>query len=232
MPSPPFSARFSVNSFPGLSANGSPTRPSGGTPGDGSSGGPWNCGRFRVIPTLSSAKIVVKMRQARREREAATAFEKVGASVEWSAPSEPVWLRKLLGDDFFIHVEAVKIGLYPTKMTNTDLDNLKELTQLHKLFLWDVNVTDNGLENIRGLSQLDELCFRDIKITDSGLENIKGLSQLHRLSLIGVNITDAGLEKLKGLRQLKMLYCDGTKVTAEGIKKLRHELPNCEIIAN
>ena len=111
------------------------------------------------------------MQQAKREREAATAIEKLGETVEWSKPSGPQWLRSLLGNDIFSSVTGVNL-------TNTQ-------------------ISDAGWEHLKGLSQLQTLYLGDTKVTDAGLEHLQGLSQLQFLYLQVTKVTDAGVKKLQ-----------------------------------
>jgi hypothetical protein len=162
-----------------------------------------------VVVTLCaflSSWLAVKLRQAKRERAAAAALEELGGEVLWSKPSGPIWLRNLLGDDLFSHVETV--DLTGTKITDAGLENLKSLSQLQSLVLWAT------------------------KVTDSGLESVKGSSHLKQLILMGTDITDNGLESIRDLGQLERLELSGTHVTAEGIMRLKSALPNCNIFSN
>jgi hypothetical protein len=60
-----------------------------------------------VVVAVPSSWLGAEIRQAKREREAAAALEKLGGSVErwtperWGTPSGPQWLRSVLGDNFF-----------------------------------------------------------------------------------------------------------------------------------
>jgi hypothetical protein len=124
--------------------------------------------------------------------------------VEWC---EDFWWRTplgaLVGNDTFLHVETV--GFVGPRITDTSLENLNGLSQVHVLKLYAPNITDKGLENIKGLSQLEEVTLEKTKVTDAGLEHLKGLNNLRDLDL------------------------KNTKVTDEGVKKLQQALPNCKI---
>jgi hypothetical protein len=148
--------------------------------------------------------LAVKLQKARREREAAAAIGELSVAVHWSAPSGPVWLRQLIGDDLFSHVESLHVML-GLDVTDTELENLKGFSQLQTLGLGAAEVTDRGLKNLKGLSRLQNLCLDRTKVTDAGLEDLTGLSQLQRLDLRETNVTD------------------------EGVKKLQQALPNCKI---
>src|SRR4051812_26190972 len=60
-----------------------------------------------TLCALPCSWLAVKLQQVRRQREVATAIEKLGREVTWSKTSGPQWLRSLLGDDFFRNVIEV-----------------------------------------------------------------------------------------------------------------------------
>ena len=69
-----------------------------------------------VIVTLCAVLcswLAVRMQQAKRERKAAAAIEDACGQVGWSEPSGPAWLRTLLGDDLFHHVDSVELDIMP-----------------------------------------------------------------------------------------------------------------------
>ncbi|MGH7138792.1 MAG: DUF4240 domain-containing protein [Pirellulales bacterium] len=97
-----------------------------------------------------------------------------------SVPPGPRWLRRLLGDDFFVHATAVKF--VPPKFArransgppiNDDgLELLRHLPALEKVFLAKSQVTDRGLRHIRGLKKLKYLDLRDTKISGEALAKL------------------------------------------------------------
>jgi hypothetical protein len=102
---------------------------------------------FVTLCALPLGWIGVKKQQGRRQREAAAAIEKLRGQVEWSEPSGPVWLRNILGDDYFRHITAVDLMF--TEAADADLLHLEGLNQLESLSL-SSNTTDAGLEHLRG----------------------------------------------------------------------------------
>ena len=212
-----------------------------------------------IAVAIPSSWFAVKMQQARTQREAVDAIQKLGGWVAYDYQLDhiipvipgiesprPVWLRKILGDDFCCTVVLAEprddasmlilkdlsgirqLVLQDSQVTDTGLEHLKGLTQLKTLYILGPNVTEAGLEHIKGLTQLEKLDL-GFNVTDSGLEILKGLPQLQRLVLVGPKVTDSGLETLKDLTQLRELYFVGTKVTDEGVKTLQQALPNCKI---
>ena len=79
------------------------------------------------------------MQQAKKQRTAVAAVRSLGGSLSYDgllatgeAPG-PVWLQKLLGEDFFVTVDGVKFD--EIEVTDADLENLQGLSQLHWLNL-------------------------------------------------------------------------------------------------
>ncbi len=206
-----------------------------------------------VVVTLCAllcSWLAVAMRQARRERQAAAAFEELGGQASWYEPPDGTrWLRSRLGDHFLGSIHSVNLA--NSKITGAGLENLKVLDQLQNLDLYGTQVTDAGLENLKG-HRLRNLDLRETKVTDAGLEslkglnllsnlrlgtqvtdagleNLKGLTELHTLGLNKTQVTDAGLEHLQGLDRLRYLDLRDTKVTDAGVMKLQQALPNCNI---
>jgi internalin A len=123
----------------------------------------------------------------------------------------------------------VAVHLSDTKVTDADLEALKPLTQLHRLYLQNTSITDAGLEHLKGLAELHTLSLNHTKVTDAGLENLKGLSKLKTLSLANTRVTNKGMEQLKGLAKLQTLHLKGSLVTDAGAKELTTALPKLEI---
>jgi hypothetical protein len=122
-------------------------------------------------------------------------------------PSGPIWLRSLLGRDWFDTVYGV--GLPGQRMVSDD-DIASELL---------------GLPHTRSL-QLDMT-----HVGDRTLASVRRMSGLIHLSLFGTQITDEGLPNLYGLKKLTALDVRHTALTATGIAQLRAALPDCNIIA-
>ena len=71
---------------------------------------------------------------------------------------------------------------------------------------WTV-ITDADLEHLKGLGQLRKLYLGGPGITDHGLEHLKGLNQLQELQLICTAVTDRGTEELqKALPKCKIIH--------------------------
>ena len=205
-----------------------------------------------------------KLREADRQRRAVEAIEAAGGAVHYNyqwdestnitveEPPTPVWLRRLIGDDFLSDIVGVgyrypeRVGdvllghldglttlefldLYETHVTDVGLEKVEGLTRLEWLDLSCTQVGDAGLRYLRGLTKLKHLNLNGTHVTDGGLEKLRGLADLKALGLAGTNVMDAGLRNLKGLRNLRHLNLVDTQVTEKGVNELQEALPNCKI---
>ena len=96
-------------------------------------------------------------------------------------------------------------------------DLFSNITELD--FSENGRVTDGELEHLRGLSELRRLYLFRTSITDAGLEHLKGLGHLRELELIDTNVTDVGVKKLQQALPNCNIYrspptCHGRKVAA------------------
>jgi hypothetical protein len=169
-----------------------------------------------ILACIGMSWFGVKIREARRQKEAVEAIKKLGGAIAYdyqvdasghelqgAKPPGPAWIRSLLGEDFFGQV-------------------------IHVAFDYS-NVNDDELEHLKGLTRLRWISLSRTHVTDAGLDHLKGLVQLQWLWLENTQVTDAGLERLKGLTKLRILDLTDTQVSDQGVKKLQNALPNCEI---
>jgi hypothetical protein len=128
-------------------------------------------------------------------------------------------------------VQLRRLSIRRTEITDTDLGQLRSLSQLRYLDLAiNYSIKGPGLRHLKSLTRLEELRLNQTGITDAGLENLKQLTQLRVLDLgWNYDITDAGLERLNELTRLCELNLTCTSVTDAGVKKLQTALPKCRI---
>lgn len=105
-------------------------------------------------------------------------------------PAGPVWLRKLVGEDYFVKATELHLRrpelLLPAS-ADAALEVTKQLTSLKFLNLEQTDVTDAGLVHVRCLSNLQRLDLSGTRITDAGLEHLKPLRNLQELDLGGIS---------------------------------------------
>ena len=133
---------------------------------------------------------------------------------------EAEWIEEFPHESGQVDFDIYSRRFFASKMTDTDMAKIKEMTQIEELGLPDSQVTDAGLEHLKGLIGLQWLYLNNSQVTDAGLEYLKGLTGLQRLYLNNTQVTDAGLEYLKGMTSLQRLYLNNTQVTDDGLKHL------------
>ena len=89
----------------------------------------------------------------------------------------PAWLREHLRPD------PSKLNLSGTQVTDSELEDLKGLTNLVELGLSNTQVSDAGLEHLKGITSLESLDLKSTQVTDAGLKHLKGLTKLRMLGL-------------------------------------------------
>lgn len=195
-----------------------------------------------LLVAVACSWLGVKVEQARKQKAVVEALKRHCVIVEYTwvydnrlsflaAPGPaPIWLRELLGEDFFHDVIEVKT-CGDTGFRDDDLAYVAELTSLRSLMLFRDQVTDTGLEHLQGLTHLRQLFLDGTQITDEGLVHLKGLTSLVELSLWQTKVTDEGLEHLKELPNLTYLYLEGTQVTDAGVEGLQEALPKLHVMS-
>ncbi|MGA2254797.1 MAG: hypothetical protein ABSG53_09060 [Thermoguttaceae bacterium] len=215
-----------------------------------------------VAVAITSSWFGAEMRQAKEQRKKVETFNRLtgDANYDWQVdrhgnrlpnaqPSQPAWLRDLLGDDFFAEVVSVHatyrgdaevvqlkawkhlriLSLTKTDLTDTGLACIAGLSQLQNLCFSSKRVTDAGLAHIPRLTKLETLCFANTEVTDGGLAHIARLNRLQTLFFSGPNVTDAGLANIAGLTQLHDLSVYDAKVTDAGLAHIAR-LPKLQIL--
>jgi Leucine Rich repeat len=215
-----------------------------------------------LLVCVGMATWVIPMKnRAERQKAAVAVILKEGGEVDYDywplrkEPPGPIWLRKLLGDDFFTTVDGVtlktdagmkllddlpklrnvrvrpagSIGAAPEKLTDAGITHLKGLTQLATLQLQHTAMTDAGVASFKGLTELNILELDYTNLTDSGLAQVTALSKLGILTLRGTKVTDAGMKHLSGFTNLYDLDLGNTNVTDAGLAQLAG-LPRLEIL--
>jgi len=124
-----------------------------------------------------------------------------------------------------------RLTLRGTKITDTTLEHLANVTTLESLDIGYAQVTDVGLDRLTPLANLKELVIGGNKLTDVGLQALRQLPGLTSLSLGGmqrtdsglwtISLTEQGLDAVTTLKDLRELRLDGMPVTARWLEKLK-----------
>jgi hypothetical protein len=133
-------------------------------------------------------------------------------------PSEPKWLRNLIGHEYFDLPHS--LSLRQTEVENADLKHLRGLRHLRELQLERTRIGDPGMTHIGRVRSLRELDLSETRITDTGLSHVRGLPHLRELDLDGTAVTDDGMQILSDVRSIQVVSLIGTDVTEEGVNRL------------
>jgi hypothetical protein len=142
---------------------------------------------FVTLLAVGCSWLAVKMKAAKRQREAVAEIYRLGGSAchdwqcsaegyQWAAierqqPPVPRWLRNLLGDDFFGDVCSIHFNA--PQATDATFEPFTWMSRLRYLNLDNTQVTDITLERINGLNQLKHLRLRNTKVTDEGVRKLQ-----------------------------------------------------------
>ncbi len=213
---------------------------------------------FTVICAIPFAWLGYKIQQKRAEESAAAQIVKSGGTVQYdfeaiigAQPPGPAWLRVLLGQNFFSHVEhVVRIGqwfddsglewiehfpelgtltLSKNRITDNGLMHLQALTQLASLDLDETPVSDAGVKRLTVLRELRSLDLGGTKISNAGFEPLIALTHLQSLDLEKTAVDDGGIIYLKQMHHLKFLDLRGTKLSDTGLSDIQNALSPCQV---
>jgi len=94
-------------------------------------------------------------------------------------------------------------------LSNSELREIGQLTQLEELDLPTVHNTDDAWTSLVPLQSLRELNAKNARVTDEGLAHLKKIRSLETLVLNGDSLTDEGLRHISELPNLKGLRTYG-----------------------
>jgi internalin A len=97
--------------------------------------------------------------------------------------------------------------------------------------LWSVSMTETSMESIATLQNLHELRLGGAPVSSRWLEKLKGLKKLERLSLQDSRrLGDDAAPLLATFASLRWLDLNGTAMTEKGVAQLEAQLPQCKIV--
>lgn len=156
---------------------------------------------------------------ARRQRLATEQLAKLKATVDYDHRIEelyaPDWLRRMVGDDFFLDIVEVRlhdfqVGRKGVAITPAQLDAavaaMKRLPRLRSVMFGHTRVNDDDLRRLAPLStRIESLYFNEAwsNLTGAGIQHFAGWPRLHSLSLHLGSPDKAALKHLRALPALK-----------------------------
>lgn len=135
----------------------------------------------------------------------------------------PAWLRKIIGDDFFVRL--IMINIDQKAFTNDDLKCFQALKHLYRIDLDGPMVDDESMKILSEIDSLQELHTYDSYVGDEGLRHVSRLKNLKRVSFGRSEITDEGLSYLASLPLLERVYLLEVNISNQGLiafQQLKH----------
>ena len=83
----------------------------------------------------------------------------------------PVWLRKLIGTEYFSI--ATEVWLSGQRTNDIPFSAIQRLRKLTGLTIHDTKITDTELEHLQGLASLKTLYFVNVEISDEGIKKLE-----------------------------------------------------------
>ena len=112
------------------------------------------------------------------QRAAVEGIEDLGGSIMYdfelqnmAHPPGPQWLRVCIGDDYFMRVTTVM--LWDPETTDEDLEILRSLHQVKRVYLDGTQVTDAGLVHLQHFTDLEYLSLRETPVTEEAKERLR-----------------------------------------------------------
>jgi Leucine Rich repeat len=148
------------------------------------------------------------------------------------SPSAPVWLRRMLGDEYFQDIAHVSLFVdivkgqahaepYNIGPADDVLAKLASQKGIRTLQIGGQQATNRGMAYVDSMTGLEELIiFPANQISDEGVAHLTGLRNLRVLFITNSQVTDAGLRHLSRLRSVEHLTLEGMGFSDRGLAYL------------
>lgn len=110
--------------------------------------------------------------------------------------------------------------------------NLGELLPLKSQLVWlrlsGARIQEKGFQDLKEFSNLTRLYLDRTEVGNAEMDQLQKLPHLRILNLVGTRITDEGIRKIAGLHSLRNVYLWQTGVRKETIDQLRQKMPDTD----
>ncbi|QEG37130.1 leucine-rich repeat domain-containing protein [Bythopirellula goksoeyrii] len=174
-----------------------------------------------LLVTFSSVWLAVQVHQAKRQVALVNTIQELGGEIRYDyqphvmedawltyqaetswlpppkyEPSGPVWLRRLIGNEYFQTVVGIRFKKRG-EISESAIEQIASQANLEELYLMRTGISDSDLQVIGQLKKLELLVIRDNQVTDEGLAYLHSLESLKQLNVINTSVTAVGVAKLK-----------------------------------
>jgi len=197
-----------------------------------------------VLVVIFGVLLAWRVNKARQQRRAIAAVQEYGGWVHFDyelvngkvtpgqGPWAPLWLRRMLGDEYFREVAYVslaydrqggkRVEIANFKPCDELLEQLVTQTGLKQLLMQRTQATDEGLKYVGEMTALEELYIWDAtSITDPGVAHLAGLKNLKKIHVDSSKMTDEGLVLLSSLPRIEELSLQSSHFSDQGFLRLK-----------
>jgi hypothetical protein len=134
-------------------------------------------------------------------------------------PPGPAWLRKFLGDEYFVDIFQLMID--GPGVNDKTLALISTLPRLESVGLTNTaEISDDGLIHLAGMQSLEFLTLFSDRITGKGIAHLAGPKRLKKLWVSG-QVTDDYLQQVSKLENLELLHVYGVdQITDSGLAQV------------
>ena len=180
-----------------------------------------------LLIALIAIPLAWKVNRAQNQRRVVAEVERLKGSIVWvheelppfysdNDPPGPLWLRNILGDDFF--ADVCRIDIANPNCDDDTLAQIATLPSLNTISLMSDGITDRGRAYLTHLKTLETLLINSERVTDSGLKHVAQLPpRLVNLLLDCPQVTSAGLQFLNGRDNFRTLAARRARVSDSGL---------------
>ncbi len=138
------------------------------------------------------------------------------------------WVQAVGGTAKIVDGKLLSISLATTPVSDNQIKNIAQATDLEELSLAGTEIGDIGLASLKSLVNLKSLELSATTVSDRGLESLAGMKRLENLSLEATLVRGPGLSQLKDLPALKTINLTSLPLRDETITSLPESLPYVE----
>lgn len=109
-----------------------------------------------------------------------------------------------------------------TSVTDAGAAYLQELTNLRRLDIAWTGITDEGISYLQDMTQMERISMNRVPITDEGIQYLARMENMRYLDMPFGQVTDEGLLHLQNMGQLDYLGMEGMPITDEGLRNIAH----------
>jgi hypothetical protein len=159
-------------------------------------------------------------------------FNRQTQNPEFDAPD---WQRKLLGDDYFLEINALTVGsqnaadpMFWKKLQR----HRHALQHVQSILIWcgEGPLPEKSMETLSSLSELNSIDVREGQVTSKWLNQCSEAKNLSSIRIHSPSSFQIDIQALAGLRQVTSIILSGCGVSLDEAEFLRDQLRSTMIV--